>query len=388
MNVFALSLRNLARDRSRTALTVASVAVAVVALLLLRTAISAWSIGAERAPKNRLLTRNSVAYELGLPSKYVERVKAVPGVSAVSWLNWFGGKDPAHQSLSISSYACDPSTFLTLYDGVTVSQADQERWTHDRTGALVGSALAERMGWKVGQHVTLNGTIYPGDWDFTIDAIYQIKNPVADPGLFLFHWKYLNELRPTHMHDRVEYVWSRVDDPTRAAEISKAIDRAFEVEDTATRTEDERSFFASMLGMVSTALGALDVLSVIVLLIMALLLRNTLAMAVGERSVEYATLRALGFSARRIWLIVCIEALMLGAFAGAFGIALAYPLVDLTVGRWVEANVAALIPEFRMQPLSVALASFAAVVLSCLVAIPQALAMTSTRVVDGLRRVG
>jgi len=388
MSLWLLALRNLLRNRTRTVVTILAVATSVLAVVLLRTTVLAWSLGADRAPKDRLLTRNSVAYELGLPRRYVESVRAQPHVKAVGWLNWFGGKDLKHESLGISSYASDPESFLELYDGISIAPEQRKRWLEDRTGALVGSVLAQRMGWKAGDRVTLASAIYSGNWDFTIDAIYTANTPVADAGLFIFHWEYLNQSPASHMHDRVEYVWSRVESSDKSGLVSRAIDRAFENLDVTTRTEDERAFFTSMLGMVSAALRTLDGITVLVLVIMALLLRNTMAMAVDERVSEYATLRAIGFSRGKLLRLVAVESLFLGVSAAALGAALAYPVVELGIGRWIEANMAALIPEFRLQDGVLMGTALVVLLLALLVAAPLALRVTRTDIAGALRRVG
>ena len=73
--------------------------------------------------------------------------------------------------------------------------ADQiESWMEDRRGALVGDVLAKKLGWKVGDKVTLRGTIYPGDWEFNISGIYTATRKSVDRSTFWFHWDYLNDV--------------------------------------------------------------------------------------------------------------------------------------------------------------------------------------------------
>jgi len=59
----------------------------------------------------------------------------------------------------------------------------------------------------------------------------------------------------------------------------------------------ERGLQASFMGAFSAILTALDYVSLIILLIMMLILGNTIAMGVRERTREYAVLRAIGFEA-------------------------------------------------------------------------------------------
>jgi putative ABC transport system permease protein len=387
MTLASFALRNVLRNRVRSILTIAAVAIAVLTVVFLQTAISAWSMGADRAPKNRLMTRNRVAYELGLPRHYVDTVRELPGVERVGWLNWFGGKEPNHPSQSMSTYACDPPSFLAIYDGISVAAADRDRWLGNRTGVLVGEALASRMGWKVGDRVVLSGTVYPGDWEFTIDAIYHPTGPVADPGLFLLHWDYLNSNPSSHMHDRVEYIWTKLRNASESASVSRAIDAIFEEKDVPTRTEDERAFFASMLGMVSAVLSALDFISLAVIAIMALLARNAIAMAVDERTSELVAMRAIGFGTGALSILVTLESVVIGALGGALGVIASYPLVNGLIGGWVEATLAALLPEFRISSPTVVKAFAVSLATSALVALFPVARVARITIADGLRRV-
>jgi len=387
MNYGALAIRNLRRNPVRTGLTVVGVGLAVVTVVLLQTAIAAWSLGADRAPKNRLMTRNRVAYELGLPRHYVDAVREVPGVARVSWFNWFGGSDPAHPSQSMSTYACDPESFLAIYDGIAVPDEGRRRWLEDRSGVLVGAALAERMNWHVGDRVTLLGTVYPGDWEFTIDAIYTQTAAVADPGLFLMHWDLINADPTSHMHDRVEYIWAKLADESASARVSRSIDAMFEERDVPTRTEDERAFFTSMLGMVSAVLRALDIVTLAVVAILALLVRNAIAMAVDERTNELVAMRAIGFGWRPILGTVVLESVVVGALGAVLGVVAAVPIVEGLIGNWVEHHLAALMPEFRISSSAVLLACTASLLASALVAIGPAVRVGRIPIAEGLRRV-
>jgi putative ABC transport system permease protein len=72
--------------------------------------------------------------------------------------------------------------------------ADQkEAFLQDRSGALIGARLIDLFGWKVGQNVTLRGTIFPGDWTFTVRGVYTPTDPVINDDAMMFHWEYLDE---------------------------------------------------------------------------------------------------------------------------------------------------------------------------------------------------
>ena len=125
-------------------------AIAIVAFLLLRTVIWAWASGAEWAAKDRVVTRHKVTFVMTLPKRYVEDVRNAPHVKAVTWANWFGGKDPKHDREFFAALAVDPATYFVVYDEMKVPPDQMETWKHDKQGAIVGDVLAKKMGWKVG----------------------------------------------------------------------------------------------------------------------------------------------------------------------------------------------------------------------------------------------
>ena len=143
---------------------------------------------------------------------------------------------------------------------------------------------------------------------------------------------------------------SRVDEPGHSADVGVAIDRVFDDRDIQTLSQDERSFNTSFLGMFSAVLKAMDIVSVVILVIMTLILGNTIAMGVRERTSEYGVLRAMGFLPGHVALWVVAEAVVLGAAGGAIGVALAWPLVNLIVGRYIEENMGNFFPYFRLMP--------------------------------------
>lgn len=388
MTVAGIGLRNAWRNKIRAVLTMLGVAVAVVAFLFLRTILSSWTAGVEYAAKDRLATRHKVTFILPLPLRYVEQIKNVPGVKAACWANWFGGKNPNAEDQFFATIAVDSKTFLDVSDETQVSPAEREAWLQDRRGALVGDVLAKQFNWKVGDKVTLEGSIYPGDWEFVIDGIYTATRRSVDRSTFFFHWDYLNESLTAAQKDKVGWVMTRIDDPGQAANIAKRIDDLFADQDTQTVTMSERAMNTSFLGMLSTVLKAMDYVSIVILVIMALILGNTIAMGVRERTHEYGVLRAMGFKPHHLVTFIMGEAMIIGILGAALGIAIAYPFIDQGVGRFLEENMGGFFPYFRVATRDAGLAAGLALVLACGVAALPAYQASKLNTIDALRRVG
>lgn len=387
MNIPMLAARNVTRNKLRTVLTTLGVAVTVLTFVLIRTVVAAWYVGVEAAAKDRLATRHKVSFIMQLPKNYADTVRQVPGVQASTFAQWFGAKEPNHPDEFFATLAVDAPTTLEVYDELIVPDDQKKAWLENRQGLLVGDVIAKKFGWKVGDRVNLTGTIYPGDWQFEVSAIYGAARKSIDRSTVFFHWNYLNESLPERRRDQVGWIISRIDDPAKSAAIQASIDGIFDTRDVQTLTQSERDMNNSFLGMLSAVLAALDIVSVVILVIMGLILGNTIAMGVRERTTEYGVMRALGFSPRHVATFVLSEAFVLGIAGGAVGLAIAYPFIDNGVGRFMEENMGAMFPYFHVLPETAVMAMVLAVGLAMVAAILPALHASRLKTIDALRQV-
>jgi putative ABC transport system permease protein len=388
VNIPLLAARNVTRNKLRTVLTTLGVAVTVLTFVLIRTVVAAWYVGVEAAAKDRLATRHKVSFIMQLPKHYAETIRGVPGVQAVTWAQWFGGKEPNHEGEFFASLAVDANATLDVYDELIVPEDQKKAWLENRQGILAGDVIAKKFGWKVGDRVNLQGTIYPGDWQFEVSGIYSAARKSIDRSTVFFHWDYLNESLPEKRRDNVGWIISRIDDPAKSPAIQSAIDGIFDSHDVQTLTQSERDMNNSFLGMLSAVLSALDIVSVVILVIMGLILGNTIAMGVRERTTEYGVMRALGFAPRHIATFVLGEAFTLGLAGGALGLAIAYPFVNQGVGRAIEENMGGFFPYFRILPATAVAAMILALVLAMVAAVIPAWQASRLRTIDALRQVG
>lgn len=388
MNLASLSVKNIRRNRLRTVLTVLGVAVAILSFVLLRTVLDAWNTGAEHAAQDRLATWHKVTFVMPMPKRYFEDVRQVPGVKKATFINWFGAKHPTRDREFFANMAVDPATFFDVYDDMVVPPAELAAWKADRQGAIVGKALAKQFGWKVGDEVTLTGTIYPGDWKFRISGIYTASRRAVDQAQFLLHWDYMNESLPPGRKDQIGWITTSVADAAQGPAIGSAIDKAFEERETQTQTMSERALNSQFIGAASAILTALDVVSIVILAIMMLILGNTIAMGVRERTREYGVLLALGFRPGHIVSFVIGESLFVGLLGGLTGLAISYPIVQQGMGRFLEENMGAWFPYFRIPATVAAGAVLIAVLLGLVAALIPAWRASKLDAVEALRRLG
>lgn len=389
MTLTSVAVKNIGRNLFRTVLTILGVLVAMMAFLLLRTVISSWLMGVELAAKDRVATRHKVTFIMTLPMRYVEDVRAVPGVKDVAHFNWFGAKLAGKEDVFFGNMATDPESFLRVYDEIVVPEDQKKNWLEDRQGALVGRALAKQVGLKVGDRITMKGTIFPGDWPMTVDGIYSTTRKSIDESSLWFHYKYLNEspvLTPP-MKNQVGWIVSKINNANDAANITKQIDTMFDSRDTQTLSMSEGAMNASFMSMFATMLKAIDLVSFVILIIMMLILGNTIAMGTRERTHEYGVLRAIGFMPKHLAFFVLGEAAVIGLIGGIFGVVFSYFMVNNGMGAAIEENSGGMFLYFRMKESDAILGVFIATGIAALAAAIPAYRASKLDVIDALRRV-
>jgi putative ABC transport system permease protein len=385
VNFLRLILRSALRHKLRTALTVLGLVVAITAFGLLQTVVGAWFAGADAAAPTRLITRNAVSLVFPLPISYRDKIRAVDGVRAVSYANWFAGiyQDPKN---FFPQFAIEPRTYFDMYRDYLVPPDDFAAFLRDRKGAVIGRKLADTHGLKVGDVMPLRGTIYPGTWDFTIRAIYDGAEAKTDTSQMFFHWDYLNETLKKRSRGRVDQVGIYlvdIKDADRAAEVSQAVDALFKSSLAETLTETERAFQIGFVKQTEALVIAIRIVSYVVIAIILAVMANTMAMTARERLGEYATLKALGFSPAYVASLILGESLAIAGVGALIGIALTFP-----VGAWFAAQVGTLFPVFEVSGQTVALQLACALGVGILAALIPGRRAASVRIVEGLRAIG
>lgn len=385
MFIFRLLLKNAFRHRLRTLLTMIGLVVAVCAYGMLRTIVDAWYAGAEASSSTRLVTRSATSLTVPLPLAYAERIRAVDGVTGVSWSNWFGGIYQSERNF-FPQFAVDGPTYLPLYPEFIVNADQRVAWLRDRRGALVGRKLAAKFGWQIGDSVPLKSGIYPGDWAFTIRGIYEGSDASVDENQMLIHWAYLNEtLRARSAGRRSDVVGVYVigiRDPANAALVSQRVDAQFRNSRAETLTETEKAFQLGFVAMSEAILLALQAVSYIIIVIILAVMANTMTMTARERLAEYATLKALGFAPGFVMRLLFGESLLIALIGGVAGVLLTLPLAAA-----FAAATGNLFPVFRVSASTMALQFAAALGVGLVAAAWPAWKMSRIDIVAGLRHV-
>jgi putative ABC transport system permease protein len=385
MFLLKLIFKNAFRHKLRSWLTIVSITIAILAFGLLRTIVDATYLGVERASAKRIITRNAISMAFPLPLSYEEKIRQIRGVRLVTSFSWFGGIYKDEKNF-FPNFCVEAKNLEALYPENIVPPEQVTAFLRDRKGALAGRKLANKFGWKVGDSISLKGTVYPGTWDFVIRAIYKGRDQDTDERLFFFHWQYLNERLKREAPGRADQVGSYVigvEPDADPATVAHEIDKTFKNSIAETLTESEKAFSLQMLSMFDAIIVVIRLVSLIVIVIIIAVAANTMSMTTRERIGEFAVLKTLGFGAWRIGGIILGESLVISLIGCLFGILLTFP-----AGNFFHSLTSDFLPIFRIEPGTVYLDIVAALLVGTIAGILPAWRAIQIRIADGLRRIG
>ncbi|HEU4601069.1 MAG TPA: FtsX-like permease family protein [Steroidobacteraceae bacterium] len=324
MKYLHLLWSNLGRKKLRTWLTLASIVVAFLLFGVLQTMRAALTGGADLAGVDRLMTTHKVSLIQPLPESYLTRVRGLDGVRVATSQDWFGGvyQDDRNQIVAI---AVDAPSFLDVYPELQLKPEERSAWLNDRQGAIVGTLIAKRFGWNVGDTIPMRSNIFTNkdgtqSWPMKISGIFTSTN--GDLSSVYFHHEYLNEAR-SFGRDTIGWIVMRIKNPDDAAKMAAKVDALFANSETETKTATEKAFaqaFANQMGNIGALVTAV---ASAVFFTMLLVIANTMGQSVRERTNELAVMKTLGFSSASVTGLVIGESLLITLLGAAIGLLIA-----------------------------------------------------------------
>ncbi|WP_315833674.1 ABC transporter permease [Bradyrhizobium prioriisuperbiae] len=349
MNDFDLIRKNLFRRKLRAILMIVSILVAFMIFGVLTGFYRAFTSGEDQAAADRMITVNKINFTQPMPIAYFNRVKAVEGVKQVTFANWFGGyyQDPKNFLMTL---AVEPASYFSLYSREFILPPDQlQAFIRERTSAVVGEKMAEKWGWKVGDRVPISSNIFTQknggqSWDVTIAGIVKAGTEQVDTNFMLFQYAYFDETR-TIAKDTIGWLILQTNAPADNDRVAKTIDAMFANSSAETSTDTEKAFgkaFAAQFGNI-----ALIVLLVVgaAFVTILMIVGNTMALTIRERTREIGVLKTLGFPGPRILKLVLGESVLLALLGGIPGLVIA-----ALIARTLRNSVANMAPSFAVSP--------------------------------------
>ena len=330
MKYLHLIWAQLFRSRTRTALTLLSVVTAFLLCGLLDSVRVAFNSGGSVDGANRLIVSSRLSITQTLPIRLLQQIEGIPGVQKTTYAMWFGG---IYQDMRnfFPNFSVAPNYF-EVYTEFEAPPEQVEAFKATRTAAAVGEALALKHGWKIGDTIPLQATIFPrsgsNDWPLELTTIFRAKDrsQVGQEQQLVMNWAYFDEAND-YIKNQVSWFTVVLDDAAQASRVAQAIDALSANSDHETKTQTESAFqqaFAKQfadIGLIVTAImGA-------VFFTLVLLTGNTMAQAVRERIPELATLKTLGFTDRIVLALVLAESVLLVVLGGVLGLGLASAII-------------------------------------------------------------
>jgi putative ABC transport system permease protein len=349
MNDLVLIRKNLFAKKLRAILMIVSILVAFAIFGVLLAFEKAFNAGEEVAEADRLVVVNKINFTQPLPIAYFNRVRSTEGVRQVTHFNWFGGyyQDPKNFLIVM---AVEPRTYLDVYaSDIVVAPGAQEAFFRERTGALVGEAMAQKWGWKVGDRVPIASNIFSQksgarSWDFNIVGIIKARKPQVDTNYMVFQYAYFDETR-SFGKDMIGWMALQTTSPSLNDQVSKAIDAMFANSFYETATDTEKAFnkaFVAQLGNIALIVTLVVGAAFVTIL---MIVGNTMALSIRERTRQIGVLKTLGFSGPRVLRLVLGEAVLLALLGGLPGLGIA-AVVALFLGE----SPSNFIPRIAMTP--------------------------------------
>jgi len=327
-----LVFKNLTRNKLRLVLNSFAIFIAFFLFSLLGALGGAFDAGIELSADDRLIVVNKINFTQPLPIAYTNKIRAVPGVSNVTYANWFGAYHQ-DQRKPLVGIAVDPESYLKVYSELRLTPDARERWFSDRQGMIVGEALAQTKGWKIGDRVPISSNIFSKadgshTWDMVVSGIFTAEDQQLDTNYLLFHYKYFIETQ-TFGSDFIGWLILTTDDPELNESVAKAIDSQFANSSAETETSTEKAFnkaFIEQIGSIGLIIQSVVFAAFFTIL---LIVGNAMALAVRERTKEIAVLKTIGFSASRIFKMVLVESVSLAFLGGVLGMLSAHFILNL-----------------------------------------------------------
>ena len=320
MTITTFVAKSAFRNKRRSLLTVASIAFSLLLLCIMLCVWRSFYID-KGAPDSalRIMTRHKVSLANSLPIYYRDKIRTVPGVVHVVPMTWFGGKykDDKPENY-FAQFATDPDEYFDVAADKIMPADQLAAWKRDRTGCVVDVDLAEKHHWKIGDHIILQGTIFPANLDLTIRGIYTIDPPSSN---LYFHTKYLEE-SVDWFKDKAGFFFTRVDTPEDMPIAARAIDDVFHGSPVPTKSESEQAFKADFIATLGNVKAFILSICGAVVFTTLLVCANTMAMSIRERTREVAVLRTLGFTRGSILKLLLSESIVISLIGGTVGILL------------------------------------------------------------------
>ncbi|MCP3981946.1 MAG: ABC transporter permease [bacterium] len=339
-----LALRNVFRNRARTAVALLAIAAGCAALIVnggviynifaelredaIRGRYGHIQIYAAGYSDGHLTQPGFFLIEPEDARRAVELLRELPGVERVTRRREFSGMIASGvHYVAFMGIGVEPESDSGFSRAEL--RAGEELSAEDRYGMSCGLGLAQKFDGSPGTLVSLMANTDSGALnisDVTLRGIFEGGMKAYDDWVLKLPLPAVEELL---LDDRTEKILVLLDDHRAVEEQRERMAELFEREglELETRAWNELALFHNQV--VDLFSRELDVIKVIVATIVILGIANTIGMSILERRIELATLRALGLRRVQVGSLLLVEALLTGLIGGVLGLVLGWGIAEI-----------------------------------------------------------
>jgi ABC-type lipoprotein release transport system permease subunit len=331
--IFKMAYRNLNRNRRRSILSALAVSIGLALLLFIagilngemqgamQTTIALQSGDLQVRAASYVEEKSSLKWEdlVANPEDVAAQIKKLPQVTiATPRLFATGIINTSSEAIGVQLYGIDPASSANapIVQGMI---AGNFITSDDQNGILIGQALAQKLGVKVGDQIDLSANTANGDvneQNFIVRGIFSTNTPAYDQSTIFMPLAKAQVFTATQNHASTIFIM--LDNRDASNSVAAALTSpGYQVLTWQTMND-------LVLETEQLANGYMVLIYLIVLAITATVIVNTLIMAVYERTREIGILAAIGMKGGRIMSLFLAEATMLAIAGIAFGVVLGW----------------------------------------------------------------
>jgi putative ABC transport system permease protein len=372
--------RSVARQRSRSALTVIGIATAMFLFCF----IEGLQSGVKQATEGEATKNVLVIYQKSrfcpatsnIPERYAVSIAKIPGVKSVLPVKIFVNNCRASLD-SVTFRGVPPEKIVSGEKKVSLLSGSLDDFAKKTDGAIIGTRLAERRKLKIGDRFQIGNVAVGISGIFTSDV-------AGEDNVVYSHLAFLQRSRGVNSVGRVTQFDVAIDDAKNSDELIAKIDDMFRSEEVQTSTKSHKAFISSATGDMLGLIRFTRWLGLLCVLVVLALTANTVYVMVQDRIKEHAVLQTLGFTGLHLFFMVIAESLVLSLTGGILGVLLAS--AALRFGNLGLGSEGVQI-SFLLTPIVVVLGMAASVVTGIFAGIVPAIQAAYAPIVDSLRRV-
>lgn len=334
-NLFSLAIRNVFRQRARSAATLAAIAIGVAGLILaggfvkdifiqlgeaiihsqtghIQITKAGYRDGKHRAPEQYLLDKPD-----DLKLKVTGTSPAI--TQSMSRLGFSGLLNNGKRDLGVFGEGIEPdaeaeiATFMQFTEGRPLKETDED-------GIVVGHGVAKSLGLKIGDRVTLVMTLSAGavnTLDFELIGVFQSFSREFDSRAVRIPLAAAKSLMDTEAAHVIVVMLDKTEATAAATAVLKSSLVATGLEITA--WNELSDFYEKTVDLYDRQFG---VLRLIILVMVLLSVVNSVNMTLFERTREFGTMLAVGDRSSTVFRLIMTESVCLGALGALLGMAI------------------------------------------------------------------